>query len=132
MADIYINCFDEEAWGEGTIRGNLEWDLEEFFGEAVVSTGGSGGIGGFTLDFELAEGEDLDEWVTRLREYLRQRPNTGRKTYFDVLPDGWEPGKAKRRVEVFGADRWIRDGEPDPAEPGDAADRPGEAGSGDT
>jgi hypothetical protein len=113
MAEIYINCFDEEGWGEGTIRGNLEWDLEEFFGEAVVSTGGCGGKGGFTLDFELAEGEDMDSWATRLREYLQHRPNTGRSTYFDVLPDGWAPGQAKRRVEVFGTDRWITEGEPE-------------------
>jgi len=106
-AEIYINCFDEPVWGHGAIRGNLEWDLEEFFGGAASQCGGSSGTEGFNLDFELAEGENLDHWVSRLREYLQQRPKTGRLTYFDALPEDWAPGKPKRRVQVFGEDRWI-------------------------
>jgi hypothetical protein len=39
--EIYINCFEEEAWGEGTIRGNLEWALEVFFGDSASHIGGN-------------------------------------------------------------------------------------------
>jgi hypothetical protein len=54
----------------------------------------------------LADGEDVESWVTRLRDLLRS-VGVGRGTFFEVYPDGWKPGMAWRRVEVFGSDRWV-------------------------
>lgn len=103
-ADIYVYCPAGEE--EGLIRGDLEYELEEFFGEAALVSGGGGGLMGFHIDFELADGQDVDAWVERLKVFLVQvgvRPST----FFTVYPDGWEPGTPWRRVEVFGTDRWL-------------------------
>jgi hypothetical protein len=93
------------AASEGAGRNDLEDDLEEdFFSGAAELTGAGSGVSGSNLDFELADGEDVEQWVIRLRDYLRQgeaRPGT----FFEVFPEGWEPGMAWRRVEVFGEDR---------------------------
>ena len=101
--DIYVYC---PAGEEGPIRGDLEWELEEFFGTAAFMSGGGGGLMGFNLDFELADGEDVELWTDRLKSFLAGigvRPST----FFTVFPDGWEPGMPWRRVEVFGQDRWL-------------------------
>ena len=55
----------------------------------------------------------FEEFSCRAR-LAPQLPNPGTK--FDVLPDGWEPGREWRRVEVFGEDR-RRTGRPGPASP---------------
>jgi hypothetical protein len=73
--------------------------------------GAGSGKKGFNLDDELAAGEDPQAWADRLKPFpagLGVRPGT----VFTVSPDGWEPGMAWRRVEVFGTDRWLT--EPDP------------------
>src|SRR5262245_18418428 len=90
----------------GAIRGDLEYDVEEFFGEAAESTEGGGGVDGFHLDFVLCAGQDVDSWVTRLREFLKQA-GAGPRTFFEVYAEDWKPGMAWRRVEVFGTDRWL-------------------------
>ncbi len=100
---IYIYCPTGE---EGANRGDLEYEAEGFFGGAAKVTGGGGGSDGFNLDFELADGEDVDSWVVRLREFLLQA-NARPSTYFDVFPEEWEPGMPWRQVEVVGADRWL-------------------------
>lgn len=100
---IYIYCPSGE---EGATRGTLEYDLEEFFGSAAECVGGGSGTKGFNIDFELADNEDVEAWVHRLRQFLQQarvRPST----YFVVYPDDWEPEMPRRRVEVFGEDRWL-------------------------
>lgn len=88
--DVYIYCPSGE---EGAIRGDLEYDLEDFFGAAARFSGG-GGVPGFNLDFELADGEDVEAWVVRLRDFLIQA-NARPSTFFEVFPDGWEPGQAE-------------------------------------
>ena len=91
----------------GAGRNDLEDDLEEdFFGSAAGLTGAGNGVLGSNLDFELADGEDAEQWVVRLRDYLRERvARPG--TVFEVFAEDWEPGLARRRVEVYGSDRWL-------------------------
>jgi hypothetical protein len=43
----------------------------EFSSRVDLDTDPSGNLG-FNLDFELADGEDLESWVVRLREFLKQ------------------------------------------------------------
>jgi hypothetical protein len=100
---VYIFCPSGE---EGASRGVLEDELEEFFGAAAELSGGGGGVKGFNIDFELADGEDVDEWVSRLRQFLVQL-RVRRGTRIQVFPDGWEHGMSWRRVEVFGSDQWV-------------------------
>ena len=89
--DIFIYC---PAGDEGgAIRGDLEYAVEEFFGEAAESTGGGGGVDGFHLDFELCAGQDVDSWVMRLREFLKQA-GAGPRTFFEVYAEDWKPGMA--------------------------------------
>ena len=107
-ANIYVYC---PPGADGLPRGELEAELEEFFGGAAEDCGAGSGIKGFNLDYELAEGEDPNAWADRLKPFLAGlgvRPGT----FFTVYPDGWVTGMAWRRVEVFGADRWLT--EPDP------------------
>ena len=89
------------------VRGDMEIAVEDLFGRAARFAGG-GGAAGYNLDFALADGEDVDAWVIRLRELLRAE-GAGAGTYFDVYPDGWRAGQSWRRVAVFGADRWLTD-----------------------
>ena len=100
-ANIYVYCPANEP---GLSRCDLQEALEEFFGDAAEDVGAGSGIAGFNLDYELADGEDPDQWADRLCDFLRQagvRPST----VFEVFVDGWEPGMEWRRVEVFGSDR---------------------------
>ena len=106
--DIYIYCPSGE---EGAIRGDLEDDVEEFFGDAARFSGAGSGVMGFNLDFELAAGEDVESWVVRLRDFLIQA-NARPSTFFEVFPDGWEPGQAWRRVDLKGGDRWLTERDP--------------------
>lgn len=101
--DIYIYF---PTGKEGAGRGELQDDIEDFFGNAAEDVGAGSGIKGSNLDYELADGEDVEQWVTRLREFLRER---GAKpgTWISVYPDGWQPGDPHRRVEVFGKDEWV-------------------------
>jgi hypothetical protein len=99
-ANIYIYCPAGEA---GLSRPDLEEELETFFGGAAEDVGAGAGGAGFNLDYELADGEDPEQWANRLRDFLRQvgvRPGT----VFEVFAAGWEPGVEWRRVEVFGSD----------------------------
>jgi hypothetical protein len=100
-ANIYVYC---PAGEPGLSRSDLEDELEAFFGDAAEDVGAGSGVPGFNLDYELADGEDPEQWADRLREFLRQagvRPGT----VFEVFADGWQPGMEWRRVEVFGSDR---------------------------
>ena len=100
------------AGQERATRIDLEDDLEEdFFGAAAEFTGSGSGNMGSNLDFELADGEDVEQWVLRLRNYLRQR-EARPGTVFEVFAEEWEPGMAWRRVEVFGSDRWVTERDP--------------------
>ncbi|WP_165225335.1 hypothetical protein [Aquisphaera insulae] len=99
-ANIFLYC---PAGVEGPSRSDLEEELEAFFGGAAADCGAGTGRGGFHLDFEFASGQDPHAWADRLGSFLAGlgvRPGT----YFDVFPDGYEPGGEWRRVEVFGAD----------------------------
>jgi hypothetical protein len=108
VTDIYIYCPSGEA---GACRGDLEYEVEEFFGSAARFSGAGSGERGFNLDFELADGEDVESWVVRLREFL-QRADARPGTFFEVFPEDWEPGMAWRRVEVYGTERWLTEREP--------------------
>ena len=100
---IYIYC---PSQGEGASRNDLEGAVAGFFGTAAEFAGGGNVSRGFNLDFELTDGEDVEEWVVRLREFLRQNHAPG-GTLFEVFPDNWQPGMEWRRVEVYGTDRWL-------------------------
>lgn len=109
--DIYIYCPPHVEGVAGACRSDLEDAVEGFFGDAAELSGAGSGNLGFNLDFELADGEDVESWVVHLREFLKQadaRPGT----VFEVFPDGWEPGMAWRRVEVYGTDRWLTERDP--------------------
>jgi hypothetical protein len=104
---IYLYCPSGE---DGAIRADLEIDIENFFGRAAENVGGGGGTAGFNIDFELAPSEDVESWVARLRDFLPKvdaRPGT----YFEVFPDGWQPGQSWRRVDLRGGDRWLTERE---------------------
>lgn len=104
--DIYIYSPPSVEGVEGACRSDLEDALEDFFDRAAESTGAGSGALGFNLDYALADGEDVEAWVARLRAFLRQA-NARPGTAFDVFPTGWEPGMPWRRVEVYGTDRWL-------------------------
>lgn len=110
-ANVYVYC---PAGVDGLDRSDLEEELEAFFGEAAEDCGAGSGVGGFNLDYELADGEDPHAWADRLKPFLA-RIGVRRGTVFDVFPDDWEPGMEWRRVEVFGEDRRRTD-PPVPAE----------------
>jgi len=100
-ANIYVYC---PSGVPGLARYDLEEELEAFFGNDAEATGAGSGEAGFSLDYDLAAGEDPHTWADRLKLFLASigvRPGT----VFDVFPDGWEPGIEWRRVEVFGADQ---------------------------
>jgi hypothetical protein len=97
-AEIHIYCPTGQG---GAARGDLEYDLEGFLGTAGGITGGGSGAEGFNIDLELAEGADWEQWIPRLRAFLREqdvRPGT----WFNVFPPDWEPGNAYCKVEVYG------------------------------
>jgi hypothetical protein len=100
-ANLYLYV---PADGDGPSRSDLEEKLEMFFGGAAEDSGAGSGIEGFNLDFDFAPGQDPHAWADRLKLFLA---NLGVPpgTFFDVFPDGWEPGDEWRRVEVFGEDR---------------------------
>lgn len=100
-ANIYIYFL---GGGDGPSRCDLEEELETFFGEAAEDCGAGTGLGGFNLDYELAPGQDPHPWADRLKPFLASL-GVRSGTYFDVFPDGWEPGMEWRRVEVFGEDQ---------------------------
>jgi hypothetical protein len=107
-ANIYVYC---PSGGDGLTRCDLEVELEAFFSAAAEDCGAGGGKMGFNLDYELAEGEDPNKWADRLKPFLAGigvRPGT----FFTVYVDDWEPGMARRRVEVYGGDRWLTDRDP--------------------
>jgi hypothetical protein len=86
-AEIFIPCPSGE---EGAIRGDLEYDVEEFFG-TVARFNGGGGVPGVNLDLELVAGEDVETWVVHLQDFLKQvnaRPNT----LFEIFPLGGRVG----------------------------------------
>ncbi len=96
-ANIYVYC---PAGADGLSRSDLEAELEAFFGGAAEDCGAGSGIKGFNLDYELADGADPDAWAERLKPFLAGigvLPGT----FFTVYPDGWKPGQAWRRIEVF-------------------------------
>jgi hypothetical protein len=102
-ANIYVYCPSRKP---GLSRCDLEEELETFFGNAAEDVGAGSGEAGFNLDYELAAGENVQQWADRLREFLKQigvRPGT----VFEVFVEGWKPGMAWRRVDVFGEDRWL-------------------------
>ena len=96
-ADIYIYC---PSGAPGAARGDLEYDVEEFIGDAGEVTGGGSGVQGFNIDLQLNDDQDLEHWVIRLRDFLRQQ-GARRGTYFTVYPPDWHPNMAQRRVEVY-------------------------------
>ena len=100
-ANICVYCPADE---DGPFRCDLEEALETFFNGAAEDCGAGVGVNGFNVDYEFGPGQDPHPWADRLKPLLAGlgvRPGT----YFDVFPDGWEPGKEWRRVEVFGDDR---------------------------
>jgi hypothetical protein len=99
-ADIYIYCPSGE---EGAARGDLEYDLENFLGSAGEITGGGAGTKGYNIDIALADGEDLEQWISRLKGFL-QLAGVRKSTFFEVFPPDWEPGMEWRRFEVFGGE----------------------------
>jgi hypothetical protein len=106
-ANIYVYCPVGE---EGPSRCELEKELEAFFGGAAEDCGAGTCQRGFNLDYEFTPGQDPHAWADRLKPFLAGL-GVRSGTYFDVLPDGWEPGVEWRRVEVFGRD-WRRTDRP--------------------
>lgn len=49
------------------VRGDMEIEVENFFGHAAKLNGGGGGEAGYNLDFALAPGVDVEPLVPRLR-----------------------------------------------------------------
>lgn len=107
--DIYVYC---PACDEESFRGDLEYDLEEFFGTAAANIGAGGGVDGFNLDYALRAGEDVEAWVARLRQFLAASEVAGPSTFFEVFPDGYKEGIAWRRVDLKGGDRWLTERDP--------------------
>ncbi len=75
-AKIYVYCPGGAA---GLCRCDLEEKLEGFFGGAAEDCGAGSGNMGFSLDYELAAGEDPEAWAVRLKPFLASigvRPGT--------------------------------------------------------
>ncbi len=100
-ANLYLYC---PSGADCPSRCDLEEELEAFFGGVAEDCGAGTGFGGFNLDFEFLPGHDPHPWADRLKPFLAGL-KVPRGTYFDVFPDGWEPGAEWRRVEVYGDDR---------------------------
>jgi hypothetical protein len=97
-AEIHIYCPTGKG---GAARGDLEYDLEAFLAGNGEITGGGSGVERYNIDVELAEGADWEEWVVRIRDFLRQQ-EARHGTFFNVFPPDWERGMEYRRVEVYG------------------------------
>jgi hypothetical protein len=48
----------------------------------------------------LADREDAEVWIARLCDFLRAA-GVRRGAWLAVFPDGWDPEKEWRRIEVF-------------------------------
>ncbi|HEY7311697.1 MAG TPA: hypothetical protein VH643_20210 [Gemmataceae bacterium] len=88
------------AGQEGAGRFELEERLEDFFGSAAELVGSGVGAAGSDLSFELADREDAEVWIARLCDFLRAA-GVRRGAWLAVFPDGWDPEKEWRRIEVF-------------------------------
>ena len=97
-ATIYIYC---PADGPGLSRADLEEQLDAFFASAAENVGSGAAQNGFNLDYELADGEDVNQWADSLLKFLTGL-GVRAGTTFDAFPDAWEEGMAFRRVEVWG------------------------------
>ena len=87
--------------GGDKIRGDLECDLEDFFGAEGEVAGGGGWPGGFDVDMELAADEGWKAWVPRLGRMLREL-GYPLGTSIEVFPPDWEEGQAVPCFQVFG------------------------------
>ncbi len=105
--DIYIYGPAED---DGLERDDLEDALRGLLGPAGRLTGAGSGVGGYNVDLTLAAGENLEVWIARLADLLRQL-GAGPGTFFEVYPTGWKPGLPWRRIEVDGEDRWLTERE---------------------
>lgn len=65
--NIYVYCPSDAG---GPSRGDLEEELEAFFGGAAEDCGAGAGLGMFNLDYELSDGEDPHAWADRLKPFL--------------------------------------------------------------
>ena len=88
-----VNFCSTKEQDAHTRNGGRQLKSENFLGTAARFSGGGGGVLGFNLDFELADGEDVELWVVRLRDFLKQakaRPGT----VFEAFPEDWKEGMA--------------------------------------
>jgi len=83
------------------IRGDLEFDLEDFFGAAGMISGGGGWPGGFDVDVDVAEEMGWEARVAPLKQFLRES-DYPMGIYIEVFSPDWEEGQAVPKFNVFG------------------------------
>lgn len=107
-ANIYVYC---PAGTDGLSRCDLEEALEGFFGGAAEDCGAAAVTWGSTSTTNWRPARICSCGLTASsRSWLASAYDKARSS--PSYADGWEPGTAWRRVEVFGTDRWLT--EPDP------------------
>jgi hypothetical protein len=87
--------------GGNKIRGDLEFDLEDFFGAAGWVSGGGGWPGGFDVDVETAEDAGWEARIPQLKRFLWES-GYPEGIYIEVFPPDWEEGQAVPKFLVFG------------------------------
>jgi hypothetical protein len=105
-ANIYIFC---SSGVDDLTRRDLEKELKAFLRGAVENREAGGGNAGCNLHYEVASGH-YSVTCDRVKAFLADRcvrPGM----VLELFPDGWQPGMPWRRVEIFGADRWVTERE---------------------
>jgi hypothetical protein len=83
-----------------TIRGDLEFDGEEFFGPDAHLCGAGGWDGGFDVEFEREDGAAWPEVVQQLQQFLRGAGYPP-GTYIELFPPEWREGADVPDFPVF-------------------------------
>jgi hypothetical protein len=94
-----IHIYSTLALGQS--RGDLEDDIQDYFGKSVEVTGGGHGRDGWNVDLALLdEDADVHRFANNLVEFLQKWGAPG-DTYLKVFKSDWKEGQEPVRLDVF-------------------------------